>query len=529
MRLEVHGVRGNGFTEIVVKHKAQEVLFSCKIYSKVRLTDPHRVFLELNGWLETLAPEIHDQMFEIYTEVRELYDMDFEPSHIYSTLTTKIVRLYKLVDLDSARRWLSTIGNIHIPSEVEDSITKDSLYNKKEQTYLKSDYVNLATVALGLRLMMPIWGDYIDQTTNQELYKETEVLGLLASTGISLWPINEHDADGEETTGAFDKISNYVKFCVDDKSTSLGSLWRGLSTVEIPIHLTAKVIVRRLTIVALNDHTSHSIVANMFKYVKSNLDPMERTTADKVKEKLPDSAGLSEDDKTSFIEGHKTKGRISHGDIVLFNQDTLDYEMLVERVDSTCCPKKLEACIRRINTVANYEIRPHQILLAQWVMAKAYPARAFPHIDKLSVNYLLASAQALLWHWGFLDVAVYLQVEPLYQGDYNSSNQLSLPKIGTRIAGKHKIDLDKAFPHMRVGRVANNGTQAPPENMSANAINSCTQSIRVSNWIYRGPIALYNASGQISEVGTRDKILIHTVTLKHSITEMVLHLASINH
>lgn len=528
MRLDVHDVRGNGFTGIIVKHKSQEVVFSCKIYSKVRLPDPDRVFLELNGWLETLTETVHDQMFEIYKEIRDLYDMDFEPSHIYSTLTTKVANLYKLVDLDKARRWLSTIGNIHIPPEIEDRITENSLYNKKEQTYLKTDYVNLATVSLGLRLMMPIWGDYIDQTTNQELYKETEVLGLLASTGISLWPINEFDTDGEETTGVFDKISNYVKFCVDDKATSLGSLWRGLSTVEIPIHLTAKVIVRRLTIVALNDHSSHSIVANMFKYVKSNLDPMERTTADKVKEKLPASAGLSEDDKTSFIEGHKTKGRISAGDIVLFNQDTLDYEILVERIDPTCCPKKLASCIARVNAVANYEIRPHQILLAQWVMAKAFPARAFPHIDKLSVNYLLASAQALLWHWGFLDVAIYLQVEPLYQGEYNSSNQLSLPKVGTRIAGRHKVDLDAAFPHMRVGRIANNGTQAAPENMAANAINNCTQSIRVSNWIYRGPITLYNESGQLSENGNRNRVLIHTITLKHAITEMALHLAKIN-
>ncbi len=524
MKLEVISVRGTGFTEIAVNHKDKQVVFSCKIYSKVRLSVPERVFLEFNGFLETVKPEVQDQMFDIYVKIRELYDMDFDPSHITSALSAKVEELYKLIDLSAMRRWLLTIGNVHIPPETQDRITEDSRYNKKEQTYLKHDYVNLSTVALALRAMMPVWGDYIDQTTNQELYKETEVLGLLARCEISQWPIDEYDSDGEEVTGVFDKIANYVSFCVEDKTTPLGSLWRGLSSVEIPIHLTAKVVVRRLTIVALNDHTSHSIVANMFKYVKSNLEPMERTTAEKVKEKLPESSGRDEDDKTSFIEGHKTKCRISHGDIVLFNLDALDYELLVNKVDPTCCPDKLAKCIDQIPLVSNLEIRPHQVLLAQWVMAKAYPARAFPHDDKLSVNYLLASAQALLWHWGFLDVALYLQVKPLYHGDYNSSNQLSQPKVGTRIAGRHKIELDQVYPYMRVGRVAANGTQATSENMAANAINNCTQSIRVANWVYCGPDELFQASGQITE----NKVLIHSPNLKHSITEAVLHLAKIN-
>lgn len=524
MQLEAISARGNGFTEIAVKHKGKEVVFGCKTYSKVRLAQPERVFHEFNSFMETVKPEVQDAIFSIYVKIRELYDMDFEPSHIASSLSAQVESLYKLLSLSDMRRWLLTIGNVHIPPEIQDRITEDSRYNKKEQTYLKHDYVNLSTVSLALRAMVPIWGDYIDQTTNQELYKESEVMGLLARCEILHWPIDEYDSDGEEVGGVFDKIANYVRFCVEDKTTSLGSLWKGLSSVEIPINLTARVVVRRLTIVALNDHTSHSIVANMFKYVKSNLEPMERTASDKVKEKLPDGAGRDEDDKTSFIEGHKTKCRVSHGDIVLYNLDALEYETLVSKIDPTCCQIKLAKCIDSLPMVTNVEIRPHQVLLAQWVMAKAYPSRAFVHSDKLSVNYLIASAQALLWHWGFLDVAVYLQVQPLYHGDYNSSNQLSQPKVGTRIAGRHKLELDLLYPYTRVGRIAANGTQSPAENMAANAINNCTQSIRLSNWVYLGPEELFVESGQIS----KNKVLIHSPNLKHSITEVVIHLAKIN-
>ncbi|MFO5795380.1 hypothetical protein, partial [Klebsiella pneumoniae] len=73
---------------------------------------------------------------------------------------------------------------------------------------------------------------------------------------------------------------------------------------------------RRLTILPLNDATSHSIVSNMFRYVKSNLNPAERSTADRVNDKRPDKGGIDDDDKTSFIESHKTKQRVNAGEIV---------------------------------------------------------------------------------------------------------------------------------------------------------------------------------------------------------------------
>lgn len=523
MQIVVSSIVGGGFTEITVEHEKEKVSFSCKVFSKLRLADPTRVFLEFNEWIKTTPKESQDEIFKHYKNIRELYDTDLGSSYISTGLTHEVKGIYDHVDLNKARRWLSTIGNIHVPADVADRMDENSRYNKPEQTYLRHDYVNLATVCMGLRLMLPIWGEFIDLTTENELFKETEALGLISRANIIHWPLGEYDYNGEEITGVFDKVSDYVKFCADDKTVDLGSLWKGISSIEIPIHITAKVMVRRLPIVSLNDHSSHSIVANIFQYTKSNLTPQERTSADKVKDKHP-GAIREDDDKNSFMEGYKTKQRISAGDIVTFNIDAMDYELLATRVDESIDRVKLEKCIEKIAVNENFEINPHQILLAQWIMAKAFPARAFYHIDKMPLHYLLATAQALCWHWDFKDIALFLQVEALYSSEFGGINQLNQTQNGNRIAGRFKQLLDESYPHMKVGRLSNNGTRQASENMASNAINDVSQSLRSSNWVYQGPEELYLETEQNSP----NRVLIIPINVKHMLAELTIKLADIN-
>lgn len=525
MRFRVSNVQGNGFTAVAVEHNGIELEWSARAYSKVKLADPNRVFKELNEYLETVDPQTHSRMFQSYEEIHKLFRLGYDPSMIAASLVHHMGEISKCLPMGKLRRWLLTLGNLHIPNDVQESINEDSRYNKREQTYLKADYINIATEALASQAMIPMWGEYMDQCTDQELYKENHVIALINETEMANWPVGETDLLGEEVQTVFDKLASYIKYCVDDEPLNLARGFAGMSSTDVRVLLQSKVLARRLTLIPLNDPTSHSIVANIYRYVTTNMAPAERSTADRVAKKLPEGGGGDDEDKTSFIESHKTKGRISPGDIEAFNVDAMDYELLAEEVDPTICKDKLRQCISCIQQVGSLEIRPHQILIAQWVMAKAYPARAFYHVSKLPVNYLLATAQALLWHWGFKDVAILLQVEPLRHGDHNSTTQLSQTRTGSRIATRFRPQLDELYPHMKLQKTPQNGSETPkPENMAGLAINSCNQSVRSSNWVYHGPDALYREANQV----THNRVLIIPQTIKHTLTEVVLHLAQIN-
>lgn len=515
MRLEVTQVQGGGFVLVTAYHGDKSLSWPCKAYSKVKLADPSKVFDEINAYWEWAGPEVQQKVWDCYEQIKSALDQIVDNYTIGRHVRHYVNVMYSAMPMQSFMKWLLTMGNLFIPADIQDKITDDSRYNRTEQTYLRVDYINLATVALALRPMLPIWGEFIEQTSDNDQYKEMESVGLIAETELMTWP---------EPESAFDKLNNYIRFCTEDTPITLSNLWKGMGSAEIIGWLQSKVVVRRLTIVPLCDHTSHSIISNVYRYVKSNIKPVDRSTADRVNEKRPEGGGGEEDDKTSFLESYKIKQRIADGDAVMFEDATLNMVGLVQSVDPTVDLNLLIETTAHLDEMGPHRVHPHQIAIAQWVMAKTFPARAFFHIPKIAVNRLLASAQALLWHWGYHELAVFMQVSLLPQD--NDLPHLTRPaKSGSRIANRYKEELNVLFPYVKPQRVGkSDDPDGKSDNMAALAINSVTADIRSSIWTYHGPADLYRLANQPQG----QNILVVPQTLKNTITELVIHLAKLN-
>ncbi|MFO6295610.1 hypothetical protein, partial [Pseudomonas aeruginosa] len=54
---------------------------------------------------------------------------------------------------------------------------------------------------------------------------------------------------------------------------------------------------------------------------------------------------IDEDDKTTCIESHKTKQRVTPGDIVAYNLDALDVVKLVHKIDDTVPVELIQECL----------------------------------------------------------------------------------------------------------------------------------------------------------------------------------------
>lgn len=524
MRLLVTAVQGTGFTEVTVEHNCQKLVWKTGIaYSKVKLNDPQRVFQEFNDYLDYMGPEVQNRVWDVLVEIRDVMSMSMDGLRMSVMLRMLLRRLYEPMPMKSFRNWLTTVGNIHIPSDTARVITAQSRYNKVDQTYLIHDYVNLASVALAMRILIPILGEYIDQASDAELCKENEAVGLLDECEMVSWPEGEVGPDGTEVETVFEKLAMYIRFCVDGEPTTLKRLWDGMSSIELPVHLQSRVLVRRLTIIPLNDSSHHGLVANIWRYVTSNMNPVERSTAERVNEKRPEGGG-DDEDKTSFIEAHKTKIRVSPGDIESFELDALNAVLLVTKVDPTIDLLLLDECLAEVNAMSQVGDYPHQTLLAQWVMAKAFPAQAYSHINQLAKSTLFACSQALLWHWGFKDIALFMQVSLFQSGDHMSLNQMNAPRMNTRILAKYKDDMATLFPHERRQRIPQNGQEPEPMNIAGISITNLNASIRASHWVFGGPVRLFQEANQI----TSNKVLIPPANIKATITELVIHLGRIN-
>lgn len=530
MKLEVTEVQGSGFAEVTASHRDKKLVFSTATYGKVRLQDPYRVFDEINGYWASLDAKTQDAIWDCYEEIREFLDESLDTFHTMRYLRKHISDMYTHMSMDSFSKWLLTKGNLYIPGDIQDSISEDSRYPRADQTYLKEDYINLAALALSLRPLLPIWGEFIDpsrQSGTSDRYKEMEAVGLIANTDIITWP---------RDNSAFDKLQNYIRIYTEDKPVAVGNLWRGIGSSELPLWLQAKVMVRRMTIVPLCDHTvTHSIIANIYNYVQSNMKPTDRRIADRVTDKIPQESGSDEDDKTSFLEGYKVKQRVTTGDAVLFNVYSENMAGIAQSVDPTIDLTLLDKTTAVIPKVLGMRVHEHQIRIAQWVLAKGYPPRAFYQVNKASVNRLLATAQALLWHWGFLDIACLLQVDSINATLQGIPGITQQPKSGGRIARKYDEELMELFPHTKPERISARRQQQLEQsggaivvnrsnNYAVVAINNLARDVNRYDWQYHGPNELWKLADQPEG----RNIVVLPMKFKDILTDMVIHISRLN-
>lgn len=516
MRMDVATYQGDGFSEVITSHGEESLTWSTGTYGKVRLADPKAMFDEINGYWETLPDDKQDDLWRCYKEIKALLDEMTEPFHTVRYLREYISQLYSNMSMDSISRWLLG-GRLYIPSDVHETRDNTGRYKNSDQTYLVDDYINLAVMALALRPVIPIWGEFIDQGgqgSGNDLYKEMDAMGLVSHTYIMDWP---------KEAPAIEKLENYIQVPVKNEAVALSSLWRGLGTAEIPIWLLANVMVRRLAIVPLCDHDNpQSVIAYVYKYIRSKLKPTERRTTDRVSEKRPEGGGRDEDDKTSLLEEYKVKQRIADGDAVLYAVCTENMAGIAQTVDPTVDLRLLEQTMRALNRMGNAQVNTHQVRLAQWTLAKGYPARAMSHIDKVSVNRLLVTAQALLWHWGFLEVACLLTVDAISATDQNAPGLTHRPRPSTRISRKYIDQLMELYPHVKPQR--GKDTNLRNGNVASIGVNNVTHEVMAGNWQYLGVPELKRLAGQPEGRG----ILVVPPTIKNNITEAVKHIASLN-
>lgn len=519
MQLQVSEVQASGFVAVATHHKGHTIQWPSKTYSKVRLEAPAAVFDEINEFLAWLPVKDQDKIFESYVKIKEMMTMVADNLHIANSVRYYIKEMYSVVPMESFKKWMLTQGKLVVPSDIQEKIDKDNRYNKTDNTYLKADYINLAILALATRLMVPIWGEFVDQAVDND-YKEMEAVSLIDGTELLTWP---------EEMPAWTKLEEYITFFSNDNSALLSNLWKGLGSAEIPECLLAKVAVRRLTICPLTGPHSHSIIANIYRYIRNNTNAPERTTQDRVTKKRPDESGGEDDDKVSIAESYKIKQRVSNGDAKLFEIATRKMLHNCKDIDPTIDERLIRLCCNEefLNDVALLnEIHPHQTRIAQWVMQRVFPPRAFHLIDLLSTLRLFGCTQALLWHWGYNDLAALMFVEVMHDSDQMMPNLTRNPKLGARITPVYKEDLNQLFPYYKP--VRQKLSDMNPENAHVNkaviAINNLTALIRSSNWYFRGPQELYKAAGYPEG----HNLVVVPQSIKNTITEMVIHVAHLN-
>lgn len=454
----------------------RKISWDTSIFRKVAYNGEYDLFEQINRYWETFDSDTRESIFECYENIREVFDSVQGIEELVKRMRPWITQLLALHDLDKMEQWVKLHGNILIKSTfrreyIEDrSKLQDAGHiqaSTREKTYLYDDVLKLVTFTIGCRIMFPIWGEYILHSSSEvgTEFKEYYAGSLILRTSF-------------EQYEAFRKLHAYVNANTQPERVKTSSILDGLPSDQFPYWALFLILIRRLTIADVRGVNDVTIVSFIHNYIITRAWKYETNfsfgrTRDK---ELPSGSG-DDESKLSSLEQYKIPDEHNPGSIVELDRDALNVPAMV----SCLCPDLpmniLEQALSAINNLEHHDIEVTQIRIFQWLIGPYMAPSFVNNIEKMSLLKMIAVVQAMLWHNGYKDLAVFLSTTKL------SEQNITTITIGTtraNIPRTLKDHITELYPHTKRTTGRPNAAKAPATALVA--IQKTANEILSSDW-----------------------------------------------
>lgn len=468
MKIEVGENAGADISTISIIHGSERVEWSAAEYERGNDRSPEAVFRHINEFWAHLPKAQQDAIFDVYARIKEALDTVFDHNRLHVRLIGLVEELYKHMSLEDFARWITFNSDIKVPSVIKDSYgPTDSI----DRTYLRSHYQGLILLALALRPMVPIWSEYISRikALAGNNYKEYRASGLLSRAPVM------HSPEMKTLRNYVESNANVI-MDTSGEGVSVASTLGGLGTAEMPDWLLALALVRRVAVGDLeSDGEKGTIISNVHKYISSTIKSLDRRFKGKVRNK--EQISDSDDDNASIIENYKVKQDVSDGDLVALSIYTEKVNEIALRILPEINMDRLQICMNGLSRLSNKQIYPHQIALCQWVIHPVISARGVPFLNKPALLRIMGIVQAVLWHWGYPDLAALLGATPVVA---ESETMISGSEGRNRIPKELMDELVRLYPHYQQLSGKQQGERNL--NVAGKAIDSLARDLTENEW-----------------------------------------------
>ncbi|WJJ54879.1 hypothetical protein [Xanthomonas phage RTH11] len=514
MKITAVSAPSSGLTSITLEHKGKISNWDVSsTYSRTQNRneeeiDTETLFAEINSYWASLSVDRQAGIWEAFESIRLIFEADYQLEAATAKLKQKVAVLYNYMPLAEIQHHLNFHADIQYPSSVRETLDQTSGNSRAERTYLRQDYFGLVSLSVALRPMIPIWGQFID-ISRRELgnnYKEFQAFGLLYDTHLV-------------RSNEIERLREFIQSSIASQTTgdkTFTPVLGGLGTTELPYWLMAMTCVRRLapaTVSGSGDVVN--LIAKVHYYVDSKMKSLDRDFGrgfgGKVSEKK--QTGAADDSNTSVVEMYKIKPDISDGDIVTLNVYAEDpFRMAAVRCPDLP-PELLEASLAVALKLAAEDTYDQQKWLVKWIIDPVITAKA---VDLLTIEPLLkcmAVTQAVLWHWGFYDLAAMVTSIPQVSGD---DMMIGVSENRSRIPKEHLMRMQDRHPFSPPVKKNSSARQA---NVAARAVDRLADVLSKNDWILNAPPALAEKTSRIGN----SRMLSAPPNLKIQLSDLLEH------
>lgn len=393
------------------------------------------LFAEINQFLQTyLTEDQKDQLFVHYDRLAGIFvqsnPKDCNLDDLTKAITREVNGIYRVVKFDALREFIVTNPRIKLPQELRDDyVTNDKITpTYKALTYRLQEYIDLVAVALGLRLMIPVWGFYLPIAGKESTVNMKEFVSYQLIMNSAFYKIP-----------AFTRLDVYVRANLKETTYDVNSALNFMSSEEIPTYLLALAVIRKLSIAPLSiERERDHLMKILYNYIDGRFERMATEFKQQVADKK--SGGGPIEDNSSVWSMYKMKEAITKGELELIQLYVNEFHQAAVSIDPNYTPDRLMACILHIDTIEDFNPTRAQKGLAAWIMSTVIAGVVIDMFDMKALKNTMAIAQTILWDWGFLDLAMMLTAR-------KDTSAITSELSKAKVSPAHRETLDVINPY----------------------------------------------------------------------------------
>ena len=478
-------------SEIVMTHAGRELIWNTSPFERTELSSDTDTFKQINEYWARLPVESQGQIFDLYGRIYYILDSAQTLDQVTEELQPLIGELLdRYHDISSVHDWCQFYSDLAIPHNVPVSVTfEEGGSNTEDKTYTQTDYRKLVSLAVTLRAMVPIWGEFIFRTRNEcgTTYKEYYAVRLLNYSRI----MSSETVDNMGAQ-AIEKLRNYIVKQLPPDRSNAGAIMGCISTDDYPSFMLARVLVRRLCVGDISGtNPNATILTFIYKYIRqknsSNRGNQKLGSSsnfnDNIREKFPETGGESDDgeNKLSKLEGYKIQEELSRGDVQTIRHFLANPEWVLKDVQPDLNRSLLNQSMNSVKILEAEIIDPTQLAILQWVLQPAISPEGLATVNKKGLLKAIAIVQAVLWHRGHKELAVLCSA----YSKQSKEHQILTVESRARIPRDLQEEIRILFPFHR--RLSGKSKQGKMLNSCLVAIDKIADGLCAREWIITIP------------------------------------------
>lgn len=407
-------------------------------------------FEHLNKYFAQLQPAVQDQLFEVYQSIYNVMEPHGSDSvaELRKRLPPLIKRIFEICPPEQVSYWVRTEPSIRFPENIrvyetlEESAQKGDQFGLRSRpsqaTYLRKDYWGLVVLVVLLRMLVPVWGRFLNNTVGVigNDIKEMYALRLATRSALS-------DTDG------YQRLEEYVNVYLSSDKFKNSVIGGGVSKEDVPFQTMAILVVRRLAWVDFTGRDPNfSLVGRVYSFIDQQMDSAERQFNESIKPKIPESGSANDqENRASVSELIKIKEPYTAGDLTIMESAAQKPRLFLARIAPDMPEEILAGALAAVEPLKNNPPQPVQFTILQNVMGAEcpqrdgaweeipkfkdrwdalFPPRAIDEMNLLEDLSMMAVATALLWYRGHYDIAALMTASVAKERD-GFSNASSAP------------------------------------------------------------------------------------------------------